>query len=491
MLAWFDRLIGIADDVRPEEARHLVRMAVISVTFAILWMLAVSPVAKGAVAWAPALGFGSVAFVTLAIAIIRVIASNQAVLARVQLQLRDPVLAGHHIGCRVGRRRLECGLLSVTATTSTLPVFSQVDSVHDADDVVLAEAADGRFGHEEMYEALGNALQQLIERAAARNEPIASIGIAVPGGVNPQHGTFAGKVHGAPFDAHEDVSKNVATLLTQKCGKDVLRRVFPIQDPASLTKLIHLDNDARCAARWLITAEEKWADFACIFAGTGVGSGLIFDRHVFYGAGFRAGEVGHVNLNTGDRLLLGGKTLEPRECSCGQRGYHFESLVSIGGLGLLARALDPQRLQAVLDSYTADAERAAATRRSGPDPDEAAGMVLLRTLHMPDEQALKIIGTDPEVKAFLVRVTQLYGQLFSIGIAAILNALDLPHVALCGTIPEFLGGNSDFVWALTRNLAGNVVGSPVHPDFFDMREIGWRGAALLPRDPDYVKRRAS
>lgn len=53
------------------------------------------------------------------------------------------------------------------------------------------------------------------------------------------------------------------------------------------------------------------------------------------------------------------------------------------------------------------------------------------------------------------------------------------------------GGNSDFVWALTRNLAGNVVGSPVHPDFFDMREIGWRRAALLPRDPDYVKRRAS
>jgi len=268
---------------------------------------------------------------------------------------------------------------------------------------------------------------------------------------------------------------------------DTVRRVFLVEDLESIAKIIHLDNDARCAARWLITDRgPTWKDFICVFAGTGVGSGLVFDRHIFYGAAFRAGEVGHVNLNTGATLILdGGMTLRPRLCSCQRTGYHFESLVGIGGLGHLADTLDHSKLDALRTAYLATPGRAAAV--AGMSHSEASGVILLRVLHNTEDPDLRAISEDFD--SFLTGLMQVYGELFGVGITAVLSSLDLPHVALCGTIPEYLADRQDFYAAFNGYLAGHVMGWFARPEFGHMRRWGWRGAALLPRDPDYLKRR--
>lgn len=495
-----DRLIGLSDGVQPEKAKRLVRLSTISIVVAAAWISGASPVAKGPITWVPALAFALIAVVALTAAVIGTLTSSQSAIAdavaqgqRAVLdavtQLRRPTPAGYHLGCRVGRLRLECGLLHVTEETTALPEADQVATVHPPTDVVSKSAKRGHFGHDELFEKLGQALQLQIQRADAQRLPLTSIGIAIPGGMVPERGSMHGAlVQGVPVEAGETVAQNIASDLIKNCGMDTLRRVFQIKDADSLMKIIHLDNDARCAARWLITDRgPQWNDFACVFAGTGVGSGLVFDRHIFYGAEFRAGEVGHVELNTGDELKLGGTVLKHRACSCGKEGYHFEALVGIGGLGHLATVLDSTKLAAIRALHVQDRRREAAL--AGLDPDEQSGQLLLHVLRGADNTVRRAVNNDPDLQKYLKDLMGLYGQLFGVGISAILNALDLPHVALCGPIPDFLQGNVTFTGPFQAYLSTHVMGGIPDCKYGDMRKWAWRGAALLPRDPDYLKRR--
>jgi predicted NBD/HSP70 family sugar kinase len=319
---------------------------------------------------------------------------------------------------------------------------------------------------------------------------VESIGLGVPGGVLPDRGQFDRAVEGVAFRPNEFVARSLAARLHSVCGAGLLETVLGVEDTNALASVIHLDNDARCAARWLITDRgPTWRNFACVFAGSGLGSGLVFDRSIFYGSSFRAGEVGHVNLNMSDHLLIGGADIKPRLCSCGVRGYHYESLVNIGGIGHLAQAMDAEMLAVLRESYTADEDRAARLRMRAVDADDAAGMILLRTLSASGYGLPDGASARPEIGDYLARVARQYGELFSVGLIAILDALDVEHVALCGTIPEALQGNRDFIRTLDERIAGSVLGAHTPTTFGDMGYWGWRGAALLPRDPGYVARR--
>ncbi|MFY9487497.1 MAG: ROK family protein [Solirubrobacterales bacterium] len=74
---------------------------------------------------------------------------------------------------------------------------------------------------------------------------------------------------------------------------------------------IRVDNEVRCATRCElhIGAGIEFDSFACMFIGTGVGSGTVIDRRVHFGHNFCAGEIGHVKI---------GRTGPP--CACGQIG---------------------------------------------------------------------------------------------------------------------------------------------------------------------------
>jgi predicted NBD/HSP70 family sugar kinase len=538
MLQWLNKLIRKNLSM---DARALATLAVLSFLGAVAWWQFAKPatggvqIGTGAVeVWIPPVVLAFFALVLLLLAAYYSVAhkvteevgqvAHKVAKIEEQLIVQTPFPKGYHVGCRIGRRRLECGVLYVDETASGLPrkLAHAEPWIDDAgrhgeflDGALLRHAKHGLFQGTNLYHTVVEAIAELFSAADRNHKNIASIGIAVPGGVHPALGTFEGIVEGVPFENNEDITGRVARLLLEQLGDQIVGRVFGTSDPEVMRDRIHLDNDARCAARWLLVEKDSWKDFVCVFAGSGLGSGLVFNREVFYGNRFRAGEVGHVNLNLGSRLLLDdggtGWPLQARQCSCGKRGYHFESLVGIGGLGHLAQVIDGDMLAQLRAAYGADAERGEQLKASSIDDADADGMMVLRTLAsvaqpvphipemhdpifveriLPDESFLKLIRDDP-MGDYLALVGRHYARMFSTGIAALLDALDVGHIALCGTIPEFLQHNHEFVTALQRNLPYEIPGMQrnIILNYGSMLRWGWRGAALLPRDPSYRNRR--
>jgi glucokinase len=72
-----------------------------------------------------------------------------------------------------------------------------------------------------------------------------------------------------------------------------------------------VDNEVRCATRCELHAGtgREFDSFVCIYIGSGVGSGTVIDRRIYFGHNYCAGEVGHVKIAT---------TGAP--CACGQIG---------------------------------------------------------------------------------------------------------------------------------------------------------------------------
>jgi predicted NBD/HSP70 family sugar kinase len=120
--------------------------------------------------------------------------------------------------------------------------------------------------------------------------PPAGIGIAVPGQVDLRAGTLK-------FGPNLFSARNVPF-------KSSISSAFPGIP-------VRIDNEVRCATRCElhVGVGQNFESFACIFIGTGVGSGIVIDGRVYFGSNFCAGEVGHIKI---------APTGPP--CACGQIG---------------------------------------------------------------------------------------------------------------------------------------------------------------------------
>ncbi len=155
-----------------------------------------------------------------------------------------------------------------------------------------------------------------------------------------------------------------------------------------------LENDANAAAlgeKWLGAARDV-EDMAMLTLGTGVGGGIVFGGRIFHGMTGMAGEFGHI-------------TVEPEgvPCPCGNRGC-LEQYASATAVVRMAREAISSRRAGAL-------ERAASS-----DPEFSAKAVY----------NLAIQG-DVEAKRIFGRV----GRALGIGIADLVNALNLPMYVVC------------------------------------------------------------
>lgn len=538
MVEMFEGLLKEQKDAFKElsrTARALTGLALLCGFFAIAWLAVTGPSTCGPMLWVAPTAFAFLAAMLTLMAALTSLRENAAAMRKDAAAMRDnaavikeitkqiqPVHAGFHMGCRIGRRRLECGILEVMPQ-NTRPTLDGLPLSQDevrpwtdseikgqlSEGALFSHASIGRFHQANLYIELIASMGKLFTSAHQKNVRINSIGIAVPGGVYPDLGRFDGLVEGGPFQSGEDITRKVATRLVREVGADVLNEVLGTSNPEAMRAQIHLDNDARCATRWLLVENPTWQNMACVFAGSGVGSGLAFGREVFYGKRFRAGEIGHVNLNPGSLFLLDGpegNVLQPRHCSCGKVGYHFESLASIGGLGHLAQVIDKSNLTQICSTYMADPDRRKQIEAEAIDNDDANGRVALRALAYV-AQPNPVFGPDPDIEPgvafrrfiqsepisdYLARLATTYARLFGTGIAALLAALDVEHIALCGTIPELLYNNLIFTTEVQKSLDDNIPGLPKGSDLIHYEEMphcGWRGAALLSSDPGYRRRR--
>lgn len=105
---------------------------------------------------------------------------------------------------------------------------------------------------------------------------------------------------------------------------------------------ISITNDAIAAAmgEMLFGDARGMKHFIVMTLGTGLGSGIVADGRLLYGASGFAGELGHVTVNP-----------DGRQCACGKKGC-LETYVSATGLvrtalELLAERLEPSPLRAM------------------------------------------------------------------------------------------------------------------------------------------------
>jgi len=171
---------------------------------------------------------------------------------------------------------------------------------------------------------------------------------------------------------------------------------------------IHVDNDANAAG----LAEAIWGEargFRYVFyatLGTGIGTGIIFDRQIYYGRTGSAGEGGHMTID-----------YRGPQCACGKRGC-IEAMAA--GPAIAARArqrlAEPRPSKSKMlelaggDSAQLTAEMVGEAFRKG---DQLASEVLLETAELLTVWLGDIINLlEPEVIVFGGGVAALMSTFF-------------------------------------------------------------------------------
>ncbi len=159
---------------------------------------------------------------------------------------------------------------------------------------------------ERIAEEMASVSRALIEKNSLTLKDIDSIGIAIPGSIDPKAGIIEYS-NNLPFVNFPIVSE--------------FKKHLPIEK-------IYIDNDANAAALGeALAGAAKGSDSSVMITlGTGVGGGVIIDGKIFTGGINSAGaEIGHTVVRIGGRL-----------CTCGRRGC-FETYSSATGLILTTK----------------------------------------------------------------------------------------------------------------------------------------------------------
>lgn len=152
---------------------------------------------------------------------------------------------------------------------------------------------------EEICDSMAMVAQKAVEKAKISMNDIKSVGIGVPGAVNPKTGIIE---YSANLFFH---NWSIVKMMEQR-----------------LDKKIFIENDANAAAygEYLAGAAKGAKNAVIITLGTGVGAGIIIDGKIYSGSNFAGAEMGHMVI-----------VKDGKECACGRRGC-WEAYASATGL---------------------------------------------------------------------------------------------------------------------------------------------------------------
>jgi glucokinase len=245
---------------------------------------------------------------------------------------------------------------------------------------LLAEArverwASGSF--ERDVETLAARARAVAEQAGISIAEVACVGVSAPGPLDLRHGVILDAPNLQGWQRAPVVAR-----LAQALGAQVA-----------------LENDANAAAlaEHRLGAGRGAASMVLLTMSTGVGGGLVLDGHLYRGAHFAAGELGHVPVVAGGRA-----------CACGLRGC-LEAYV--GGASLAARIREDLER----------GEQSAIRELVQGDLAQVSAEVWTRALRAGDAYAERL------KEDFLERLAQ--------GLAIVVTALD-PDAIVLGTIVE-------------------------------------------------------
>ncbi len=151
----------------------------------------------------------------------------------------------------------------------------------------------------EVCDSMAEVAKKALEKAKLTIDDIDSIGIGVPGAVNPITGIIE---YSANLFFH---NWNIVEMMEERLGKKVI-----------------IENDANAAAygEFLAGSAKDATNAVAITLGTGVGGGIIVNGKIYSGSNYAGAELGHMVI-----------VKDGKECACGRRGC-WEAYASATGL---------------------------------------------------------------------------------------------------------------------------------------------------------------
>lgn len=151
----------------------------------------------------------------------------------------------------------------------------------------------------EICDSMAEVALEAIKKANISIDDVESIGIGVPGAVNPETGIIE---YSANLFFH---NWSIVEMMEER-----------------LNTKVKIENDANAAAlgEYLAGSAKGAKNAIAITLGTGVGGGIIIDGKIYSGSNFAGAELGHMVI------VKGGK-----ECACGRQGC-WEAYASATGL---------------------------------------------------------------------------------------------------------------------------------------------------------------
>lgn len=151
----------------------------------------------------------------------------------------------------------------------------------------------------EICDSMADVALKAIDKAKLTLDDISSIGIGVPGAVNPKTGVIE---YSANLFFH---NWEVVKMMQERIDKKII-----------------IENDANAAAlgEYLAGSAKGAKNAVAITLGTGVGGGIIINGKIYSGSNFAGAELGHMVI-----------VKDGKECACGRRGC-WETYASATGL---------------------------------------------------------------------------------------------------------------------------------------------------------------
>jgi glucokinase len=258
-------------------------------------------------------------------------------------------------------------------------------------------------------------VRDLLAEASVPVDRLDCIGVSAPGPIHPESGRILGPPNLPGWD---DVP--LVSLLADALGRPV-----------------HLENDANAGAlaEWRFGAGRGRRDVAFLTVSTGIGGGLVLGGRLHRGAGWNAGEIGHVAVEPGG---------EP--CDCGLRGC--------------------------LEAYVGGRAWTRRLRERAPATSRAVALAGARAALLPEHVVAAAGEGDPFALSELAR----FNEYLARGIA-ILAFVIAPEVVVLGTIATAAGA------ALCLDPVRRGVAERVWPGVFERLEIV---PAALGEDAPYL-----
>lgn len=237
-------------------------------------------------------------------------------------------------------------------------------------DVLLeAQAPTHREGRGRALETIVGLIESLRAGAASRGIVVDSIGVGVPGIVDPESGRIGDEIHHVP----ELAGQPLAALLAARFGLAVF-----------------VDNDVNALAlgEWTFGAGRGAHSLVVLAPGTGFGAGVVLDGRLVRGVAGFGGEFGHAPVK-----------FDGRPCWCGGRGC---LAVYAGGRGITEAARERAAVRSGAGLVTAGGDPAAITaplvfRRAAEGDAVAAEIVDQACQALGAMIGVIVNGLNPEV----------------------------------------------------------------------------------------------